>query len=302
MTVLITGATGLIGAGLTSKCHDAGWNVHYLTTRKNKIETRSNLKGFYWNPDAGEIDKEVFSGVTAIINLVGAPVSKYWSAQYKKIIFNSRIQSTRLLYNTLKNIDHNVIHFISASGISVYSDSKTKLYTEEDTGVDASFLAGVVIEWEKAANEFKQLGIDVAIVRTGLVLDRKWGALAKMTKPIKMGVGANLASGAQWQSWIHIKDIVGIYFHILTNELEGVYNAVAPNPVTNNKLTKQIANQLGRSIWLPNIPAAILRLIFGEMSEILIESKMVSCKKIEQHSYDFQYKNIETALEDLLSR
>ena len=300
MTVLITGATGLIGTEVTKKCLDAGWNVHYLSTGKDKIKSLSNLKGFYWNPEAHEIDTAAFSGVTVIINLVGAPVSKYWSARYKKVILNSRIESTKLIFKTLQNMEHEVNHFISASGISVYPDSKTKLYSEEDAEIDTSFLAGVVVEWEKAANDFKKLGIDVAIVRTGLVLDGKGGALAEMIKPIKLWLGANLASGTQWQSWIHITDVVGIYFHILTNELEGVYNAVAPNPVTNNKLTKQIANQVKRPIWLPNIPAAFLRLIFGEMAGILIESKMVSSKKIEQLSYDFQYKSIEAALEDLL--
>lgn len=300
MTVLITGATGLIGSEMTHRCLKEGWNVHYLTTRMDKIEKRSDLKGYYWDPKTGKIDIDAFAGVTVILNLAGAPVSKYWSADYKKEMRDSRIMSTRLIYNTLEKIDHGVNHFISASGISVYPDSKTKLYSEDDTGVDSSFLSELVLEWEKAANDFKQLGIDVAIVRTGLVLDPKRGALSKMVKPIKMGLGANLGSGLQWQSWIHIKDVVGIYYFILSNQLEGVYNAVSPNPVTNKKLTKKIAEQLNRSIWLPNVPAFFLKLIFGEMSEILLESKMVSPDKILEQDYVFNFPSIELALEDLL--
>ena len=300
MTVLITGATGLIGTEMTQKCLHEGMKVHYFTTRMEKLKEHPDLKGFYWDPKTGKIDTDAFKGVSVILNLAGAPVSKYWSASYKKEIRNSRINSTTLLYETLKTIEHGVNQFISASGISVYPDSKTKLYDEDETKVEVSFLSSVVFEWEKAANKIKDLGIDVAIVRTGVVLDPYKGALPKMIKPIKMGVGAYLGSGMHWQSWIHIKDVVGIYYHILSHELEGIYNAVSPNPVTNKKLTKSIADRLNRSIWLPNIPEPLLKLIFGEMSEILLESKMVSSEKIQQQTYVFSFPKLETALDDLL--
>lgn len=300
MTVLITGATGLIGAEMTKKCLHEGKKVHYFTTRIEKLEERSGLKGFHWDPKTGKIDTDAFKGVSVILNLAGAPVSKYWSTGYKKEIRDSRINSTTLLHETLKRIEHEVNHFISASGISVYPDSKTKLYDEDEPNVDDSFLSSVVFEWEEAANKIKDLGIDVAIVRTGIVLDANKGALSKMIIPIKMGVGAYLGSGMHWQSWIHIKDVVGIYYHILSQELEGVYNAVSPNPVTNKKLTKTIAERLNRPIWLPNLPEPLLKLLFGEMSEILLESKMVSSEKIQQQSYDFSFPRLESALEDLL--
>lgn len=300
MKVLITGATGLIGKELTAKCMQAGMVVHYLTTRKEKIEDKPNYKGFYWNPKKKEIDSKAFHGVSVIVNLAGASVSKRWTASYKKEILESRTQTSDLIFNTLSTIQHDIRHFISASGIAIYPASKTKLYTEENTERDTRFLGKVVAAWEAGADQFKAAGIDVAKVRTGLVLSSEAGALPMLTKPIRSWVGAPLGSGSQWQSWIHIDDIVGIYFHILQNELEGVYNGVAPNPVTQKRLTKQIATQLGKPLWLPNIPAFLLKGVLGEMSQIILEGQLVSSRKIEEHKYHFQYFNLEAAISDLL--
>ena len=300
MTILITGATGLIGQKLTEKCLDQGMTVHYLTTRKEKIEEESNYKGFYWNPKKNEIDQNAFSGVRTIINLAGASVSKRWTPAYKKLILESRTQTAGIIYETLQNVDHEVRHYISASGIAIYPASKTKLYTEENTEKDPSFLGQVVAEWEAGADQFKVLGIDVAKVRTGIVLSSEAGALPKISQPIRYWVGAPLGSGNQWQSWIHIDDIVGIYFHLVQNELEGIYNGVAPNPVTQKKLTKQIASKLRKPLWLPNIPGFFLKLLLGEMSQIVLEGQLVSSRKIEENKYHFQHYNLETAIADLL--
>lgn len=205
-----------------------------------------------------------------------------------------------LLYETLKNIDHNIEHFISASGINIYPNSKTKLYTEESEEVDDSFLAKVVVAWEKAALKFKDLGMEVSKVRTGMVLAKDKGAFPKLVEPIKLGVGAPLGSGEQWQSWIHIKDIAGIYLFLLKNQLEGKYNAVAPNPAQNKKMVRMIASRLDSPLWLPNIPAFALKLLLGEMSVLVLEGQLVSSKKIEQLGYHFKFYNLENALQDLL--
>lgn len=298
--VLITGATGLIGTELVHQLHLKNIDVHYLTTSKDKIENKPNYKGFYWKPETGKIDLKAFDGISAIINLAGAPVSKRWSKSCKKEILNSRTQSINLIYESLQNIEHSVIHFISASGISIYPSSKTKLYTEEDKDVDTTFLAAVCVAWEAAANQFKNLGIDVSIVRTGMVLAREGGALKQIAKPIKMGLGASLGSGEQWQSWIHLDDIVGIYLFLLKNNTEGIYNGVAPTPVTNEKLTKQIAQQLKKTIWLPNVPGFLLKMVLGEMSIIVLKGQLVSSRKIEGSGYNFKFYNLESALRDLL--
>ena len=298
--VLITGATGLIGRELTQECLNAGIAVNYLTTNKDKIQKKENYNGFYWNPQQKEIDKNAFKGITAIINLAGASISKRWTKKQKNKIIDSRVVSMELLFDTIQEIDHEIVHFISASGISIYPHSLTKLYTEENEEVDDTFLAEVIVAWEHAAVRFKDLGMEVSKVRTGLVLAKDEGALPKLVQPIKLGFGAALGDGNQWQSWIHLKDIAGIYLFILQNQLEGKYNAVAPNPVQNKKMTKLIAAQLGSPIWLPPIPAPFLKLVLGEMAVLVVEGQLVSSKKIEELGYGFKFYNIESALQDLL--
>ncbi|MGB3344921.1 MAG: TIGR01777 family oxidoreductase [Aequorivita sp.] len=298
--VLITGATGLIGSELVKKCHQEGIAVNYLTTDKSKIENTENYKGFYWNPSKGEIDINAFNGASAIINLVGASIAKRWTSKYKKTLIDSRVKSMELIYDSLQNTDHSVGHFISASGIDIYPNSKTKFYTEEDLNVDDTFLGNVVVQWEAAAARFKDLGMDVSKVRTGMVLANEDGAFPKLVKPIKFGVGAPFGSGEQWQSWIHLEDIAGIYLFLLKNRLEGVYNAVAPTPVQNKKLTRMIASYLDSPLWLPNIPGFLLRIVLGEMAILLLEGQLVSSQKIQKMGYVFKFHNLETALQDLL--
>ena len=301
MKVLITGATGLIGRELVKQCNEEGISVHYFTTRKAKLENRANYQGFYWNPLANEIDVTAFEGVTAIINLAGANVGKRWTKSYKTEILQSRAQPAALIFKTLQEHDHSVSHFISASGISIYPRSETNLYTEESIEVDNIFLAEVVKVWEASANQFKDLGMDVSIVRTGMVLAKGGGVFTKLAQTVKVGLGASLGTGNQWQSWVHLSDVAGIYLHILTKEMEGIYNAVAPNPITNRKLTSQIAKQLGAPLWLPKVPAFILRLMLGEMSILALEGQLVSSRKIELGGYVFRYPNIDLACTDLLS-
>jgi len=298
--VLITGATGLIGSEVVKKCLDAGIAVNYFTTSKEKIEEKENYKGFYWNPKEGKIDEKAFEGVTAIINLVGASISKRWTNKYKKVILESRVGSMDLIYETLKNIDHDIVHFISASGVNIYPSSKTKLYTEESEEVGDSFLAQVVVAWENAAAQFKNLGMEVTKVRTGMVLAKNDGALPKLAKPVKLGLGAAVGDGNQWESWIHIDDIAEIYFYILTHQLEGIYNAVAPNPVQNKKMTKLISDQLDTVLWMPNVPDVVLQLFLGEMSVLVLEGQLVSSNKIQELGYVFKFYKIEAALQDLL--
>lgn len=300
MKVLITGATGLIGRELVKQCHAEGVFVHYFTTRQEKIEASSNYKGFYWNLDTGEIDKTAFDGVSVIIHLAGASVANRWTKFYKKEILDSRTLSVDLIYNTLSEIDHAVVHFISASGISIYPNSETKLFTEESDEIDTSFLADVVVAWEKAANRFSSLGMDVALVRTGMVLSEKDGALPKLAKIIRLGLGSPVGNGKQWQSWVHIEDIAAIYLHILNKELEGVYNGVAPTPVTNKKFTKHLSNYLGAPLWLPNVPGFVLKMLLGEMAVLVLEGQLVSSKKIEGHGFMFRFSNLESAINNLL--
>lgn len=300
MSVLITGATGLIGGKIVEILLSEKKVVHYLTTRKDKIENRSDFKGFYWNPALQEIDVKAFDGVHTIIHLAGASVSKPWTKKYKQEILDSRTHSTRLLFEALKSNDHTVTHIIAASGISIYPSSKDKMYYENETSLSSSFLGKVSEEWELGVEIFSELDITISKVRTGIVLDSNNGALPQILKPIKFGAGAALGSGNQWQSWIHINDIVGIYLYIMKNRLQGVFNGVAPGPLSNEKMTKQLASYLKKPLWLPKVPAFVLKMILGERSDLVLESQLVSADKIMEEGYKFQYVNFESALKDLL--
>jgi uncharacterized protein (TIGR01777 family) len=302
MKVLITGATGLVGSELVSLLLKNGICINYLTTSENKLQNESNYKGFFWDPEKGVIDEDAIAGVDVIVHLAGASIGKRWTEAYKQEILESRVLSTNLLTNLLKNKQHNVEQFVSASAIGIYPDSLTNIYSEDFTHFDNSFLSHVVQQWEKAVDRITQLdlGIKVAKVRTGLVLSGKGGALKEMAKPVRLGVGSGLGSGRQMQSWIHVQDLVNIYYYIITNKLEGAYNAVAPYPVTNYHLIKTIAKVLDRPFFVPNVPKFVLELALGEMSTLLFSSQNVSAKKIIGEGYQFKYLSLEKALKDAL--
>ncbi|GGB75493.1 NAD-dependent epimerase [Flavobacterium suaedae] len=296
MRVLITGATGLVGSELVPLLLKNGISVNYLTTSKNKIQKEQNYQGYFWNPEKGIIDEGCIDEVIAVIHLAGAPVSKRWTTSYKQEILESRVLSTNVLFSLIKNTANDIQHFISASATGIYPDSLTNVYSEEDEVVDNSFLGNVVKKWEEAVDQFQRLDMKVTKVRTGIVLSGSGGALAEMAKPVKMGLGAALGSGKQIQSWIHIRDLACIYYYILQHGLEGVYNGVAPYPVSNDKMMQQIAKILNRPYFMPNVPKFMLQLILGQMHEILLSSQNVSAKKIIGEGYQFKYLSLEKAI------
>lgn len=300
MKVLITGATGLIGKEIVSYCHTYDISVHYLSTSKDKLKSQPNYKGFYWNPKLNIIDTNCFEGVDTIINLAGATIAKRWTAAYRTEILESRTNSLQLLKEALSTTNHSVKHIISASAIGVYPDSLTNYYDESTAEVSKSFLGEVVKAWESAVDAFKSIDIKVSKIRIGLVLAEQEGALPQIAKPVRYGFGAAFGDGKQWQSWIHVSDLARMFVYVLQNELEGVYNGVGPNPVTNTELTKAVARTLKRPLWLPNIPRFFMQLVLGDMHILLFESQRVSSKTIEDAGFDFDYHHLQLALEDLL--
>ena len=301
MKVLITGATGLIGTELVSLLLQNGISVNYLTTFKNKIVNELNYNGFYWSPEQGIIDENCLMGVDSIINLAGANISKRWTNSYKQEIIESRLLSSALLFKAIKNNPNQVKQLISASGTSIYPNSDTIIYDENSTDVNNSFLGNVVIKWEESTHRFASLGLKVCKLRTGIVLSTKGGALVEMLKTIKLGLGSAFGSGKQIQSWIHIHDIAALYLFAIKNDLEGVYNAVSPNPVTNQELTFTIAKVLKKPLFMPNIPKFVMKLILGEMHELLFENRNLSAKKIIDKGFVFKYKTIDEALKNILT-
>jgi len=300
MRVLITGATGLIGQEIVKLCHEKDIKVNYLTTSKSKIVQEENYKGFYWNPKAKEIDADCFKGVDAIVHLAGATVSKRWTPSYKKEILSSRTETTALLVNTLRELTHTVNQVVSASAIGIYPDSLINYYDESHNEISSSFLGQVVSVWEQASDEFLKLNITVSKIRIGLVLSNKGGALMEIVKPIKFGLGAAFGNGKQWQSWIHIHDLANLFLYVLQNNLSGVYDGVAPNPISNSELTKTAASVLHKPLFMPNIPKFFMKLVLGEMHILLFESQRVSSKKIADEGFLFKFNYLEPALNNLL--
>ncbi|MCU0350070.1 MAG: TIGR01777 family oxidoreductase [Flavobacterium sp.] len=300
MKVLITGATGLVGKELVKLLLQNGVQIHYLSTTKSKLEQQENYKGFYWNPTTAELDENAFEGVTSIIHLAGATVAKRWTKVHKQEIVESRVLSTKLLYQYLSKSTHQVEQIISASAIGIYPDSLDTIYSESNTTVDNSFLGSVVEKWENEVDLFERLSIKVAKVRIGIVLAKKGGALQEMAKPIRFGLGAAFGSGNHYQSWIHVQDLVSIFYFILKNNLEGIYNGVSPYPVTNSELTKAIAKVLEKPLLLPNVPKFAMKLLLGEMHEILFSSQHVSARKLLDNGFQFQYAALDKALQNIL--
>ena len=300
MKLLISGATGLVGSAVVAHCKAQQIPVHYLSRNAENLSTDPTYRGFYWNPSTAELDSNCFDGVTHIVNLAGAPIAQRWTAANKAEILNSRVDSLQTLNAGLsKYPNHQVQAILSASAVGIYEDSLTHFYEEKESQLGDSFPAEVVKAWEDEADNFAQLGLRVSKLRIGLVLSGEGGALPKIAQPVKHYAGAAFGSGEQWQSWIHIDDLASIIVYILQHDLQGVFNAVAPNPVTQNKLVKELAKVLQKPLILPKVPKFVIRTALGSMADILLSSQRVSSKKIESSGYQFQFVNICKALEDI---
>ncbi|WP_299683061.1 TIGR01777 family oxidoreductase [uncultured Dokdonia sp.] len=305
MKVLITGATGLVGTEVTRLCRAQGIAVNYLTTSRKKINSEPDYKGFYWNPSNDELDIASLEGVDAIIHLAGASIAQKWTPKNKQLIKDSRIKSAQLLYDALARFRESgnstsIKHIISASAIGCYPSSSTKLYNEKYPDYASGFLGEVVQEWEEAIIQFQKLDIATSLIRTGIILDKEQGALPQIVKPVRFFVGSPLGNGQQWQSWIHVEDMARMYLHVLEEELTGIYNGVAPNPVTNEKLTKVVAQTIKRPLFFPKVPKKALKFLLGEMATIALESQLVSAEKIQETGFVFTYTTVEQAIEAIL--
>ncbi len=295
-SILLTGGTGLIGSRLTEQLLQKGYRVSHLS---RSAGTDVRVTTFLWDVDKGEIDEHCIDDVDMIVHLAGAGIAdKRWTDKRKKEMIDSRTKSLALIYSLLKCKKHRVNAVISAAAIGYYGDRGDELMTE-DSPPSIDFLAKCCVTWEDAVDEGMQLGLRVVKFRTGVVLD-KGGALAKMAVPVKFYAGSPIGNGKQWVPWIHWQDVIDMYLFGIENEnLAGIYNMVAPNPVTNKQLTQAIAKQLHRPLWLPNVPAFFLKLLLGEMSSIVLASTKVSAQKIEGAGFKFKFNVVEAALKEI---
>ncbi len=298
MKILITGASGLIGRVISKKALNKGYEVNFLTTNKKKINSIDGCKGFYWNPQKGIVDLNAFDGVTHLINLAGASISKRWTKKHKNKIIESRVLSAKIIYNSLIELQMQLNGIISASAIGYYPDSQN-YYDESELCLPKNFLQKVVQKWEKAIIELETHTQNLLILRIGLVISSKGGILSYIVPAVKFYLGSAFGSGNQWQSWIHIDDLSEIFLYSIENCFSGVINAVAPSPVTQNKLINSLANYLKRPLILPNIPSFVVRFFFKERSQLLLSSQKISSKKIEKKGFSFKYKIFENAISDL---
>lgn len=297
--VLITGANGMVAREL-SKNIETEYTVRFLTRKKRKSNE------YEWDINNGTIDESAFENIDHIIHLAGANISeKRWTEERKKEIISSRVDSAKLILDTLKKKNIKLKSFISASAIGIYgAQTSQKIYSEEDEKAN-DFLGKVVILWEQAADEFmrENAAERVVKIRTSIVLSEKEGALKKMAVPINFWIGSPLGSGQQYMPWIHLKDMSGIYEFALKNpHIKGAYNSASPQQTTNENFTRKIAEVLHKPLFMPNVPAFILKLIFGELSVALLEGSRVNSQKIQDEGFQFRFPDLKNTLEDLLKK
>jgi uncharacterized protein (TIGR01777 family) len=295
--ILITGGSGLIGKALTAALLERGYRVSHLSRKPGKDP---QVKTYLWNIGKGEIDEHCIDEVDTVLHLAGTGIAdKKWTAKRKKEIIESRTRSIELIYRVIKSKPNKVSAVISASATGYYSDRGDELLTE-DSPPNADFMAQCCIAWEHAVDEGKVLSLRIVKFRTGVVLDKKGGALPQMALPVKLGIGLAFGKGKQWIPWIHWQDVVALYLYGIENiHLSGVYNMVAPNPVTNKQLMKAIAKQLFRPLWPLKVPSFVFKLLLGEMSIIILGSTKASAQKIEKEGYVFKYPELAGALKDI---
>lgn len=298
INILITGGSGLIGTQLTELLRQRGHSVSLLSRSNQPGEHKS----YVWKVDQNYIEPGAFEGIDAIVHLAGAGIAdKPWTIERKREILESRTHSTRLLVNALKNTHHKVKTVIAASAIGYYGFGEQQEVFTEDSEAGKDFLADVTSRWERETENFTELGVRVVKIRIGIVLSKRGGALEEIARPVKYFVGAPLGSGDQYVSWIHMEDLCQIFVKAIEDSsMQGAYNAVSPSPLTNRELTKAIARTLHRPLLLPPVPPFVLKLLLGEMADLVLNGSKVSGSRIIQSGYQFKYSDINQALEDLL--
>lgn len=301
MKVLVTGASGFIGAALCDALLVRGDTVVGLTRDpKRARKTNPSVNWQAWEPTLERPPEEAFDGVDGVVHLLGEKIDQRWSEVAKRKIMESRRTGTHNLVGTIAALERKPGVLVSQSAIGYYGDRGASLIDESSDPGDG-FDSEVTREWEKAAREIDGAGVRLAIIRTGHVLDPRGGFLAAQLTPFKLGLGGPLAGGGQYVSWIHIEDEVGILLWALDNErVDGVVNATAPNPVTNKAFAKALGKALGRPAVLP-IPGITLDLMFGkEFGKVLRGGQRVLPRRALDLGYEFRHPELDEALGDLL--
>jgi uncharacterized protein (TIGR01777 family) len=293
MKVLITGASGLIGKALQASFRDRGFDL--LLATRGKPKTPDEVQ---WSTETGFANLDEIEGIDAVVHLAGENVSGRWTDEKKRRIRDSRVVGTRVLVESLGKLRTTPKLLISASGIGIYGDRGDEIMTEAN-GPGDTFLANVCRDWEAEAAKAEGLGARTVMLRTGVVLSGKGGALKEMLLPFKFGVGGVIGSGKQWMSWISLDDLVAVYNLAVEDEsISGPINAVGPEPVTNEEFTKTLGAELHRPTVLP-LPAFAVNLVFGEMGDaLLLDSTRAVPTRLNAAGFPFKYNNLRAALKN----
>lgn len=298
--ILITGATGLIGSRIVRSLQQRGHSIKILTRDPSRV---INAEAFHWDIESGHIDAKCLQDIDTIIHLAGAGIAdKRWTKKRKQEIVDSRVKSTKLLFDTIEKTGAKIETVISASGAGYYGHRGDEVLTEESSN-GTGFLAECCKQWEDAIDEGNKFCNRIIKLRIGIVLTRHGGALVELEKPITFFAGAALGSGKQWIPWIHLYDMISIFEKAVEDpEFNGVYNTSSPFPVTNSEFTRALARKLVRPVWPVNVPEFVLRSLLGEMSEVVLISDRNSAQKLLDSGFQFRYPALEDALTEIYSQ
>ncbi len=292
-SVLITGASGLVGRHLSELFREEGYRV--LTLSRNP----KGPMAFRWDPTVGFIDPAAFEKIDHIVHLAGVGIGdKNWTVARKKEILESRVASCDLLFRTCQDYGIQLKSFVTASAVGYYGTGLTSVVFTEENAAGKGFLASVCEQWEQAANRFEEKDVRTVKIRTGIVLAADGGILPRMALPVRMGLGTAFGNGKQCIPWIHVQDLCRIYLEAIREaNWRGAYNAVAPETATNRRFTKELARLFHKPFWPVSIPAFPLRLMLGQRSELLLKGNQVMSVRLPKTF--FQFSTLEGALKDL---
>jgi uncharacterized protein (TIGR01777 family) len=300
MDVVLTGATGLIGTKLVGALRGRGDGVTVLSRSPEKARAALGVEAVSWDPMAGPAPAAALAGRDAVVHLAGEPVAQRWNAKVKQAIRDSRETGTRNLVAGLRDVGSDRPSTLVSSSAVGYYGAHGDERVPESTPAGDDFLAGVCVIWEREAQRASELGMRVASIRTGVVLDTAGGALKTMLPPFRLGVGGPVAGGDQYLPWIHVDDLVALYLHALDDpSWSGAYNGSAPEPQTNKDFSKALGRTLRRPAVAP-VPGFALRLLYGDMAEIVTEGQRAVPERALAGGFEFTHPDLDEALADTL--